>query len=73
MEKQIGGCLVIMAGGIAILVFTALIMVLPVYFLWNWIIPDITNHALTPITFWQALGLTILCSILFKGTTEIKK
>lgn len=38
---------------------------LPVYFLWNWLIPEI--FGLKVITFWQALGLTTLCSFLFKS------
>lgn len=38
---------------------------LPVYLLWNWLIPEI--FGLKVITFWQALGLTTLCSFLFKS------
>jgi len=33
--------------------------------LWNWIIPSIST--LTAITYWQAMGLFILCRILFGG------
>lgn len=36
-----------------------------VMFLWNQLIPDITS--LSPITYWQAMGLLILCRILFGG------
>ncbi len=33
--------------------------------LWNWLMPEI--FGLKEITYWQAWGLFILCSILFKG------
>jgi hypothetical protein len=33
--------------------------------LWNWLMPMI--FGLTPITFWQALGLVLLSKILFGG------
>ena len=33
--------------------------------LWNWLAPALFH--LPPITFWQALGLLVLCRILFGG------
>ena len=33
--------------------------------LWNWLAPDLFGWR--PITFWQALGLLVLCRILFGG------
>lgn len=36
-----------------------------VMLLWNWIIPSISNLSL--LTYWQAMGLFILCKILFGG------
>ncbi|MCX6308011.1 MAG: hypothetical protein NTY32_03955 [Bacteroidia bacterium] len=33
--------------------------------LWNWILPTIST--LTTITYWQAMGLFVLCRILFGG------
>jgi hypothetical protein len=36
-----------------------------VMLLWNWLVPDI--FGLKRITYWQAWGLFILCSILLKG------
>lgn len=38
----------------------------PLWLLWNWLMPDI--FGLPHITFWQAVGLNLLCSILFKPT-----
>jgi hypothetical protein len=37
-----------------------------VKYLWNWLAPALFGWS--PITFWQALGLLVLCRILFGGT-----
>lgn len=34
--------------------------------LWNWLLPSLFGWRL--ITFWQALGILVLCRILFGGT-----
>ena len=39
----------------------------PLMLLWNWLIPNI--FGLPEITFWQAIGLNFLSTILFKPTT----
>lgn len=39
---------------------------IPLYFMWNWLVPDIFN--LPTITFLQAIGLNVLFSIMFKQT-----
>ena len=52
----------------------AIIIVLlgyPVMLLWNWLIPEI--FGLSKITFWQAIGLNVLCTILFRPNINIKK
>ena len=36
-----------------------------VKYLWNWLVPGLFGWRL--ITFWQALGLLVLCRILFGG------
>lgn len=48
-------CFVIFAG-----VFGGLVMLL-----WNWLMPAL--FSLPAITFWQAVGLLLLCKILFGG------
>jgi hypothetical protein len=42
----------------------------PLMVLWNWLMPVI--FGLPEITFWQAIGLNLLSTVLFKSTT-IKK
>ncbi len=39
-------------------IFNLVIAVIPIYFLWNWLVPDI--FSLPEIGFFQALGLIVL-------------
>jgi hypothetical protein len=56
---------------ISMLVILGILMAWPVQILWNLcLIPAIDG--LNSITFWQALGINILCSILFKSSTTSK-
>jgi len=57
----------IITGLLAIFVLT-LLFTIPVLFLWNWLMPII--FGLTKITFWQALGITLLCNLLFKSSSS---
>ena len=51
--------------GIFMLAMFAILLAVPVWLLWNWLLPDLFN--LATISLPQALGLNILCGILFKG------
>ncbi len=42
----------------------------PVQLLWNWLMPAI--FGLQAITFWQAAGLMLLVSILFRWNVSVK-
>jgi len=55
---------------IVAIMIIGLIMVLPTFFLWNWLMPVI--FALPTITFWQALGICLLSGILFKNNNSSK-
>ncbi len=56
---------VALAGGaIPFIIGAALIFSLPTMWLWDWLMPTI--FGLKTITLWQALGLQLLCGILFK-------
>ena len=43
----------------------------PLMLLWNWLMPVLFK--LPEITLWQAIGLNLLSTILFKSTSTIKK
>lgn len=43
----------------------ALVIGLPTWLLWNWLMPEL--FGLPVITFWQAVGLNLLCFILFRS------
>jgi hypothetical protein len=49
----------------------AVLAALPVMWLWNWLFPEI--FGLQTITFWQALGLLVLCGALFKSSSSSSK
>ena len=57
-------------GVIGILGIAALILGLPLMLLWNWLMPEL--FGLIEITFWQAVGLNFLTSILFSKTATKK-
>jgi hypothetical protein len=57
--------------GFCIVIFVGLLQGLPVWLLWNAVIPSI--FGLPSITFWQAIALSILCGCLFKSTSSSSK
>jgi len=62
-----------MLEAILILIFAislfALLTALPVFLLWNWLIPDLMGFK--SISLLQALGLNVLCVILFKSSSTV--
>lgn len=68
----LGSCLLLICGSLGLVVVFALLMALPTMWLWNNIVVDVTKNAVTPVGFWQALGINVLCGILFKGTASSK-
>lgn len=52
--------------GLLLIIFFSCLYALPVWLLWNWLMPTI--FGLTKITFLQALGLGFLSSMLFKSS-----
>jgi lipopolysaccharide export LptBFGC system permease protein LptF len=56
---------------IGIIVIAGLLFALPTYWLWNWLCP--TLFKLPEVTLWQALGLNLLCGILFNRGGSSKK
>ena len=56
---------------ILLVVITAILLGFPLMWLWNWLMPSI--FGLPFITFWQALGINALSTILFKSNITTKK
>ena len=52
-------------------IVTSLIAAIPVYFLWNWLIPDI--FGLTTINFIQTVGLGFLVKLLLPSSSTVEK
>ena len=53
------------------LIVLGIFMAWPVQILWNGCLIQAVD-GLNPITFWQALGINILCGILFKKSSSSK-
>jgi mannitol-specific phosphotransferase system IIBC component len=47
-----------------------LVLAFPVLYLWNWVMPSITNNALSAINYWQAWGLIVLLGILLGNSAS---
>ena len=58
-------------GAFAVAIVTAVILAWPTQWLWNNALVGAIN-GINPIGFWQALGITFLCNVLFKSTTDSK-
>jgi hypothetical protein len=57
-------------GIISLLCLVCLLLGLPLMLLWNWLMPIVFN--LPTITFWQAVGINVLASIIFPKSITIK-
>ena len=62
MNKFILGCL----AAIGVICLVVVLLGWPLMLLWNWLMPTIFGLPL--ITFWQAVGLNLLSTILFKSS-----
>jgi hypothetical protein len=56
---------------IGLVAIVAILLGYPLMLLWNWLMPTIFN--LPEITFWQAIGLNFLSTILFKSSISTDK
>ena len=67
MNQMINGILLI----VGILILSIILFGGPLMILWNWLMPYI--FGLPEIGFWQACGLQLLATILFKSTIKTNK
>jgi len=66
MEK-----LIVFIGAFGLIFIVALLMALPTMWLWNWLMPLI--FGLIKLTIWQAFGVNLLCTVLFKSSNSSSK
>jgi asparagine N-glycosylation enzyme membrane subunit Stt3 len=67
MKNNLEGVLTI----IGLLILLVMLLGLPLQILWNWLMPNL--FSLPYISFWQAVGLNLMATILFRPTINIKK
>jgi len=65
MEK-----LLIALGAFTFVCIIAILLALPIMWLWNWLMPSI--FGLIKIGIFKAFGMNLLCGILFKSHGSIK-
>ncbi len=58
-------------GFVGLVVVVGLLMTIPVWLLWNAVMPDI--FGVPAISFWQAMGVSFLSSCLFKSSSSTSK
>jgi hypothetical protein len=56
---------------IGLVILLVMLLGMPLQLLWNWLMPNLFD--LPYISFWQAVGLNLLATILFRPTINIKK
>lgn len=64
-KRSIAKILAFVLGGIVLAVSFAFLLGLAVMLLWNWLMTDL--FGLSTIGYWQALGILVLCHLLFKS------
>ena len=55
--------------GFLIIVIFAFAMGFPIMWLWNWLMPAL--FGLSKISVWKAIGLNILCRLLFRSNPKL--
>ena len=60
--------LLLILGSLVFIAILAVLMTFPTMWLWNWIMPAI--FGLIKINIWKALGINLLCMILFKSSNS---
>jgi hypothetical protein len=65
-NNEIKQSIAVLVAVACIIVLYAFILTLPVWWLWNSIVPQITGGRLSDLTFLQALQLNLLFGILFR-------
>jgi len=65
-NNDIKQALAVLVAVVCIIILYAFMLTLPVWWLWNSVMPQITGGRLSELTFLQALQLNLLFGILFR-------
>ena len=71
MKNSFGEVIVAIAAVLGLIAILVVILGYPLMLLWNWLMPEL--FGLSEVTFLQAIGLNILCTILFRPSINVKK
>ena len=55
--------------GFLVVIIVAFITGFPIMWLWNWLMPAL--FGLSKISVWKAIGLNILCGLLFRPSAKL--
>ena len=61
----------VVGAALGVALVTTVIVAWPIQWLWNNALVGAID-GINPIGFWQALGITFLCNVLFKNSTNSK-
>lgn len=67
MKNKIIGWTLIGIGAVGMALLISLLFSIPVWLLWNWLMPVI--FGLKVITIWQAWGISVLSGLLFRSVS----
>jgi hypothetical protein len=70
MKNSFEEILAVIIGFLGLLAIIIVLLGYPSMLLWNWLMPEI--FGLPEITFWQAIGLNVLSTILLRSSSTIK-
>jgi succinate dehydrogenase hydrophobic anchor subunit len=70
-SESMGAFLGVVVSGLVLALIGAVLIALPTMWLWNALLPDLFHFQ--EIGFWQAFGLNLLSSLLFKSSFNVTK
>ena len=75
-KSRIESLIVVLLGtlvGVAAVLLSGVLLGFPLKWCWNYVIPHITNGAVSEIGFWHAIAMWVLFSMLLKPSTSSAK
>jgi hypothetical protein len=70
MGNHFGSAFALVVSWLLMVIGLGVILVLPIMWLWNWLVPTLFNGP--EITFWQTVGLYFLANLLIRTNITVK-